>query len=85
MAPRVAGVRGGGTRVLQQLRPLHTALSGTRHVETLQPKQGASTPRPHHVCRALLNTQTNLLLRLYSYRLRAKSKHKAFIEPTSMM
>jgi hypothetical protein len=84
MAPRVPWVRGGWARVLQQLRPLHAAASGSRHVQTLQTEQGASAPRPHDVCRALLSTGSNLLLGLYCLRRLGKSKHKAFIEPTSM-
>jgi hypothetical protein len=84
MGPRVPGVRRGWSRVLQQLGPLHAAVSGTRHVQTLQPEQRASAPRPHDVCRALLNTGSDLLLGLYPLRRFVKSKHKAFIEPTSM-
>lgn len=84
MPPGVSGVRRGWSRVLQQLCPLHTAVSGTRHVQALQPEQGASAPRPHDVCRAILNAGSDLLLGLYRLGRFVKSKHKAFIEPTSM-
>jgi len=58
--PRVGGVGGGRAGVLQQLGPLHAAVGGPGHNETLQPEQRASVSRPHHMRRSFLRAGSDV-------------------------